>query len=194
MHNHSHTESHLSEINQTPAGAEARNNAWRSDTFITGLLRSWKAFYITWGDFKMCCEGCCRTLLSDPSEFEWTQQSVPAEALSNRHSRTLCETVRLKIPCGTNCQVNAQLFDLQGAYKAAAKGITLYWLINAFSLSVPLAICQTSAHHLGYKYDLLSYCLPFGLHGLESPAEFMTKIKLLTLQFPKCSDFADQGY
>lgn len=100
----------------------------------------------------------------------------------------------MNIPCGTNCQVNAQLFDLQRAYKAIMKGIILYWLINAFFLSVQLAICQTSAHHWGHKYDLLSYCLPFVPRGLESSADSLFQIKLLTLRFQNCGDFADQEY
>lgn len=119
----------------------------------------------------------------------WMSAVSPSKGFSNRHT-FLCQTVQMNIPCGTNCRVNAQLFDLQGAYKAMMKGIILYWLINAFSLSVQLAICQTSAHHWGHKYDLLSYCLPFVPRGLESSVDCMPKMKLFTLQFPKCGDFA----
>jgi len=54
--------------------------------------------------------------------------SASSDFQTNTLHTKLCRWI---IPCGTNGQVNAQLFDLQGAYKAMTKGIILYWLINA---------------------------------------------------------------
>lgn len=47
----------MSKINQTPTGAEARNDVCTSDSFVSGLLISRKAalkhsFSITPGDFR----------------------------------------------------------------------------------------------------------------------------------------------
>lgn len=105
-----------------------------------------------------------------PFRYEWTQ------CLSAMAFQTDTQTVQMNIPRGTNCQLIARLFDPEGAYKAMMKGTVLYWLINAFSLCVQSAICQTSAHHWGHEYDLLSYCLPFVLHGLESSVDSMPKV------------------
>lgn len=139
------------------------NNACGPDTFVSGLLMNWKAalkrsFCITWGDLKCAVRAAAGSYCLVHLNENETQHRLPAATPPRTDGLFLHETAQMKIPCGTNCQVNAQLFDLQGAYKAMAKGIILYWLINAFSLRVQLAICQTGAHHSGYKYDLLFYC------------------------------------
>lgn len=107
--------SHFSGINLTLTGAEAKNNAWRSDS---GPLTSCKpppkcSFSVTWGD--RCCaeraaEGHYCSIRSNVIE----QQHLLATAMEGCAGDTfvLHERMQMKIPHGTNCQVSAQLFDL----------------------------------------------------------------------------------
>lgn len=71
-----------------------------------------------------------RELLQDinvKSIWMRTNTASASDGFSNRHTFIFfSKTARMDIACGTNCQVNAQLFDLQGAYKAMMKGIILY--------------------------------------------------------------------
>lgn len=101
-HNYSHTVSCLLKIHPTPQVQRLENDVSRSDSFVSGLLMSWKtalqclpSYYQ--GRLQRCCRSRCRTFIQLHSDIN--------EHFDRQQKQT---GVLLEIFSGVTCQVSAQ--------------------------------------------------------------------------------------